>query len=140
MTHQLFTREKIEPILIFIYEFEMLNATFLLWDIKDNHYRRSAILESFLLHARNLVEFFESSGKFSDDLTISDFTGINGGKMQGINLPFSRDFMTGLNKHLAHISKTRLNLKPGWDLRSIRLEINNQAQGFIQNCHRHVPQ
>ena len=135
MDYQIFTRTpKVQPILIFMYELEMLNATHYLYDVRDQKHRKGAILESFLLHARNLVEFFEGKPKYEDDLTCRDFQDLNGVPIEGISLGFPNDFMKLLHKHLAHMSKVRLDDKPGWGMKEIRHKINEHAIFFIEQC------
>lgn len=135
MTHQLFPRTKdAELLAIFFYELEMLNATAQLYDPRDEKHSRSAILESFLLHARNLIEFFEGKPKYDDDLTCLDFLDEEGKPIQGVVLNFPNTFKTALHKHLAHMSKVRVKHKPGWEIEKIRIEMNKEAKKFIEKC------
>lgn len=65
------------------YEVDMLFATFVKLDhgIADTH-TRNATIESFCIHARNLIEFLESDGKGVKSKAVTyDYKAFAGGKI-----------------------------------------------------------
>jgi hypothetical protein len=75
------------------------------------------ILEAFLLHARNLVDFFCNEKKYSDDIVALDFVGKKWEhgdilsekiKQKEDNKPTRTiNWYVGLNKQLSHITEGR---------------------------------
>lgn len=78
---------------------------------------RYAMLETFLLHARNLLEFFyePKQKKYPNDLRSQDF--ILKPHQNSYPLPkpsWYDDVMSRIGKQLAHLTKHRLYLPPEW--------------------------
>ena len=87
-----------------LYEIEMLLN---LPSVRGTNLVEYAILESRLIHARNLKNFFEAARrKFPDDVIPSDF----GFDAKSVGL--SKKIIKRLNKALAHISYSRLKQTP----------------------------
>lgn len=122
-----------EPLM---YEVNMLNNAFDLYlkNYEQNSILPTLILESFLLHARILIDFLESNRKKEDDLTCLDFVDNNNNKIQGEIVNLNPDIKKALNKHLAHLTKIRLAEKPGWDIENIKITINKAMKKFIDKC------
>ncbi|HYD93348.1 MAG TPA: hypothetical protein VEB18_02745 [Candidatus Paceibacterota bacterium] len=121
---------KVEPL---VYEIKMLNDTFKLYSLHKEPLQ-SAILESFLLHARILIDFLESNRKNKDDLTCSDFTDINGNPLQGEVVNLKVGVKEAINKHLAHLTLKRTNGKAQWRMGEIRNELNKSFRSFVAKC------
>jgi len=85
---------------------------------------KNLFLESFLLHARNLIGFLEVSEKATkDDILITDFKNTVGEPMVPISLNLDRDIKKKINKHCQHLSRNRLKEKWSWDVVGIKDEI-----------------
>lgn len=124
---------KVKPLM---YEVNMLNNAFdLYWKIyKADPVLPSLILESFLLHARILIDFIEDNRKSKDDLTCSDFVDNDNKSIQGVSVNLKSDTKKALNKHLTHLTQTRLAVKPGWNITDIKYSINGAMEIFINKC------
>jgi len=108
------------------YELEMFIKTYEVLVSRPSELERKAFLESFLLHARNLVDFLEDR-KYNSDIKCSDF-GID--KII-VDLP-AENSIDRINKYLAHITKERLKLKnPKWKYKEIKVEIDGKIKDFI---------
>ena len=86
-----------------IYEMEIL---FNLPSVRGTNFYEYAIIESRLIHARNLKNFFEAKTRKLDDAISKDF-----GFPQK-NLGISIDIEERFNKDLAHITYSRLKRTP----------------------------
>ncbi len=115
---------------ILYYEIQMLNESLKSMN-QANQTDINCHLESFLIHARNLIDFLEDNKIHKDDLTCSNFKNSLGGKIVKINVKLPTDAKIKINKHLSHITTTRLNEKLGWDTNLIRSEINNGLTAFF---------
>ena len=71
---------------------------------------RNAVIESYLLHLRNLIEFFRSDGTRSDDVVALNFAP---NWALGDHAPVLERAWISLNKRLNHITSERLN-KAAW--------------------------
>jgi len=92
---------------------------------------KNVILESFLLHARNLIDFLENNRIRSDDLTCVDFNNRNQQQIDPISPRLQPNIKQKINKHLSHLTKTRVNEKPEWNLEKIRSSINQALINFF---------
>lgn len=90
----------------------------------------NALLESFLIHTRNIFYFFQDKNpKYPDDINYSDF-GIN---KISIDLP-SDNSIEKINAFLAHLTQERIKkLKPKWECSKIREEINQKLKIFFDS-------
>ena len=87
-----------------LYEIEMLLN---LPSVRGTNLVEYAILESRLIHARNLKNFFEAvRQKYPDDVLPGDF----GFDAKSVDIPIN--ISKRFNKDLAHISYSRLNQTP----------------------------
>lgn len=66
-----------------------------------NAYLLNAILESFLIHARNLIDFFYSNSRYSDDVVAEDFI-YDWRTQEPTATDLLNDTRTRANKHLVH--------------------------------------
>ena len=85
----------------------------------------NALLESFLIHARNLVYFLENSGR-SSDIKCSTF----GLGEINIELP-PNNGIDEIDKYLAHLTKKRIKSKIYWNRKEIREKINEGISKFL---------
>lgn len=93
----------------------------------------NAILESFLVHTRNLVYFLEDK-MYSQDIRCSDF-GVAGTM---ITLP-PYNGIHEINKYLSHLTQDRIfNAKPHWVLKSIKEEVNDRMKSFVNQMDQSV--
>jgi len=84
-------------------------------------------LENFLLHARNLRNFFAAAGKH-DDVLAADFLG----RPMRVRLPLlrSQGIRKRLNKSLAHLSYSRSRFRARWPGDRLYTEINQAMNRF----------
>jgi hypothetical protein len=85
-------------------------------------------LESFLIHARVIRDFFASSGS-DNDVLATDFLG----SVPRVKLPLlrSHSIRTRLNRRIAHLSFSRSRLKRAWNVRQLLNEINGAMNHFL---------
>lgn len=83
-------------------------------------------VESFLLHARNLIDFLEGKGH----LKCSQFKDNDNNKIVPIKFS-SDDTMRRINEHLSHISTGRKTIKINWKLKLLKNEINEKLKNFL---------
>lgn len=118
------------------YEFEMLAYTLEKGKLemkkektKKNLSEISICLESFLLHARNLIDFLEANGQ-KDDILITDFKNVCGEKLMPLKLGLEKDLKKKINKHCQHLSKSRLSKKYKWKLQKVYNKIASKMKKF----------
>lgn len=105
-----------------------------------------AFLEVFLIHFRNLYEFFYERDK-SDNLQLKDFSltfsnlgeTTNRTEIDSLKPRGFKNIKTAINKSLSHITKTRLKYKPLWQIGKMFCFMNKTIEGFektltIKNC------
>lgn len=85
-------------------------------------------METFLLHARNLRDFFATSGQ-PEDVLASDFLG----RPLRVRMPLLRSakIRRRLNKRIAHVSYSRSRLGRQWDVRTLATEIDEAMEAFV---------
>lgn len=118
---------------ILYYEILMLNKTVELYWAENNLIKKNSMLESFLIHARNLIDFLECNKIRKDDLVCSNFKDTNKIDINLDHAKFAPEVKEKINKHLSHMTATRINEKINWVdvIFSIRLEINNHIETFL---------
>jgi len=88
---------------------------------------RNAYTESFLIHMRNLIDFFED-WKDKKDIRCSDFNI----KKVLIQLP-TNNTRDEINKFLSHLTKRRIREEsPEWKHAEIKKELNKHMRCFIE--------
>ncbi|MEQ1857545.1 MAG: hypothetical protein ABL963_13885 [Longimicrobiales bacterium] len=117
------------------YELSMLSAAFAETGNSKVHLHNMAV-ETFLLHARNLRDFFRSTGH-GDDIRARDFVKT----MPKISMPtvFSPAFNTRVNKKLAHPSYKRARLKAKWHQGKITRELVRAMDRFLSQLDADYP-
>ena len=110
---------------VLYYEFRMLNQIPLFAD--GNWAKDNAQIESFLLHARNLIEFLHCDGH----LKCSSFRDKDNKTIAPIKF-ISKDNIQKINEHLSHISSTRRKVKLGWKIKELKKEINENFIKFLK--------
>lgn len=125
---------------LLLYEIRMMENSFPSRCVPKDFFEKNVRLESFLLHARNLINFLENNKKTSDDIVVSDFKDVNGVPFQRIQLSLSSDIKKRINKHLSHLTKVRLKEKPEWNISAIRNTVNQGLSQFLnQVSDNHFP-
>jgi len=97
-----------------------------------------ALLESFLIHFRNLFDFFYSEKPKSDDVIAEDFFDNTGQwrKICAAQSDFLENAKKRANKELSHLTYARLNVTPEnkkWPYLQIVKELNVTIDFFLQN-------
>ena len=113
---------------LIFYELWMLNQTACY--SPKNEIEKNMRLESFLVHARNLIDFLEGCCQ-KDDVRSIDFLDKNKAAISPILIPLSTDLKNKINKHCQHLTKTRLDKKIGWSVIDIAKPINEAMARFI---------
>ncbi len=93
----------------------------------------SVVLESFLVHARVLHDFFCQSRRWEDDIVASDFVG-TWAKPSESDYGYLNAQKERLDKALAHLTTTRVKYDTDgkvWDVATIRREIEGMIQRFF---------
>jgi len=101
--------------------------------------QRNVALESALIHARNIRDFFSPRcPKFPEDVWARDFAR----ELPCTEMPYLRDEITGkmLDKRLAHPSYSRPGLPSDWDLDTLRDEITTAWTAFLNCLEQETPQ
>jgi hypothetical protein len=94
---------------VLFYETQMMNRAFASLRTASTDVFKNALLESFLLHLRNLIYFFrEPNPKFPDDLTYAAFRDSKGDTLKPICLKIAQRELDAINKHLQHMTMARL--------------------------------
>jgi len=116
------------------YEMWMLNnirkSTFSTFSAERKQVIINSLLESFLVHARNLIDFLEKN-KEQDDIVCSDFKDKNGDFINKIPVNLQSDMKIHMNKYVNHLTETRKSTKPAWKLHEIKQGINKSLEDFI---------
>ena len=86
----------------------------------------NASLESFLIHARNICDFFDVRGR-QDDILAKDFLG----RTPRARLTYIRKNKVRIHKRIAHLSYSRPRLKRGWASALMMKEIDGAMRVFI---------
>ncbi|OGY88906.1 MAG: hypothetical protein A3B30_01020 [Candidatus Komeilibacteria bacterium RIFCSPLOWO2_01_FULL_52_15] len=116
------------------YELLMLNSTerqlaklhFYGKENSDLTLKRRIYTESFLIHARNLIDFFED-WKNDKDIRCSDF---NISKAS-VKLP-DNNTKSEINKYLSHLTKERIKKQsPLWEITKIKEELHKYFKYFL---------
>ena len=86
----------------------------------------NALLESFLLHSRNLIDFLENNGK-PDDIRCSDFAI----RKKKVKLPHQNS-KNKIQKFLSHLTWARVDKpSPSWDTTEIKQAIATELQSSL---------
>ena len=90
--------------------------------------QRKAVIETALLHARNLLDFFTGKPSRKNDILAYHFVG------KPLKLPYLESLRDDINKSLTHLTYSRLT--PGqkyeWDLAPIKDEIEAAYTEFLK--------
>ena len=112
------------------YEVWMLNETYNRYGLIQNTNQiveKNILIESFLIHVRNLVWFLEDR-KQENYIRCSDFK-INS---TVITLP-SNNGLNEINKFVGHLTWDRVTKdKPIWELGTIKEKVSTALQNFIE--------
>jgi len=90
----------------------------------------NSFLESRLLHARNLLCFFESEPRRADDVLATDYG------FRAERLPISDHYRRRLHKDLAHLTYSRARRQEAdrhWPLEEIVQPILNRSSNFVEH-------
>ena len=126
------------------YEYEMfLAASNLLISLNPSSTRpevvvlRNVALESTLIHARNIRDFFSSNGR-TDDVLARDFVT----PLPRIAMTYLRKASTEqrINRLLAHPSYGRSRLTKQWEIGTLRREITAAWNAFLGRLKQETPE
>jgi hypothetical protein len=114
--------------MVVAYEVEMLKRAGQDLDASgSDHAKRNVALESFLIHARNLLHFLYESEQHahSNDVVVVDYTGAG----LTTSPPDYRSICDRISKHLAHITYRRQQ-KETWDCQALADIIRDGLEEF----------
>jgi hypothetical protein len=112
-----------------LYELEYFQLTARLLHEEKRGEMRSILIESFVIHLRNLIDFFFTPETHNDDVVATDFCG-------GWNEPISSTLKTArerANKELTHLTlgrKSGLHPDKPWDVAGLFQEVSAVAKTF----------
>ena len=97
----------------------------------------NVFLEDYLLHARNLRDFFAPGGK-ADDVITADFFG----RPMRVSLPHLRSaaVRNRLNKRIAHLTFSRPRFRSSWNVRPLSIELNQAMIRFVTRLKSERPE
>ena len=132
-TNLKFLNSNISELDVLYYEVLMLNKTANFYPEEKNYIKKNSLLESFLIHARNLIDFLEDNRKNHDDSTCSNFINIEQAKINPVIIKISPRLKKKINKNLSHMTTTRISEKIDWadEILSVKSEINNRLKIFL---------
>jgi hypothetical protein len=101
-----------------------------------NQWIQNMALESFLVHARNVRDFFATAGS-NDDVLAADFLSVP----PTVRMPFLRSaaIRRRLNRRIAHLSFSRSRLKREWNVRRLLNEIDSAMSTFVDRLRKASP-
>jgi hypothetical protein len=135
MTYSLIDKyPPVKPMEVLQYELYMLNEAFSAYHSSLREPVKSMILESFLIHARNLIDFLENKRLSPDDITCIDFTDIDGKPVSRIDVELKGGLKTQINKRVAHMSKARTDSQVSWIMGEIHQRVNIDISSFLDGC------
>lgn len=122
------------------YEVWMLRslANILAIDNQGQGVIHNALVESFLIHARLLIEFLYRDTQMKDDDALAKDFFSPATKWQGIRPVKSRlleETTQAANKHLVHLTYTRLEEKKQWPC----IKIANDIETVLKVFHENLP-
>ena len=128
---------------VLFYEVQMLNRVFEALPTA-NDVARNAALEVFLLHLRNLIDFFfeepqqaavgpkRSTPKHQkDDIRASHFRDNAGNDLTRACMPNTMP-KRDINKRLSHMTQWRLKPRKHWPCQTLLMEMNQTIEQFIK--------
>jgi len=114
----------------FKYELEMLR--FAVVEHSKVQEQSNALLESALLHARNLLDFFgQKQPPKSDDICAGHFVKA-ANWWRSRRLPYLESQKGAINKSLSHLTYERIGAKYEWDLPKIKDEVEAAYTEFLR--------
>ena len=103
---------------------------------EEHQVLRNMAIEVAVLHARNLRDFFTRKGR-DDDVLAADFLrSVPPWKLTKLK---SKSVRRRMNKLLAHMSFKRRRYKKGWDIPSLKAEIDRAWQMFLDRLEEESP-
>jgi len=130
---------------VVLYEIEMLKYASSQIDGASSPQARNMALEVFLLHFRNLLEFF--TDRFPPSLSIrrpaawierqpeeSELK-----RIQEMAQPLYVRWWRDISHHLHHMSAARLSTKPNWPYREMRAELEPVISAFVDLLRHQQP-
>jgi len=126
------------------YEFWMLKslANALVSGIAAQGWLANALLESFVIHCRGLIEFFYPQHPRHDDVIAADYISLSM-KWEEIRPDLSEVLSTAKrrsNKELAHLTYERLKVTletKTWPFTEIKDEIKSVIEVFLEHVPKH---
>lgn len=120
---------ELSDVYILYYEVRMLNKIPIIPTDDNNIVENIIRLESFLLHARNIIEFL-GDNKNGAYLKCSQFKDSNGKKIDTVEV-VPKVVVNKINDYLSHISSNRKKAKIRWDLDLLKQKINQEFNHFL---------
>lgn len=124
------------------YEVCMFRKTYKYLNSSPNdavNYIKNSVLESFLLHARNIIDFLSGdlANRFPDNITTTCFENYNNSLFnhKQITIINGRNIKQELHKRLSHISRDRDLHNDNWPIEKIYNNLNSEIRSFAQKLH-----
>ena len=116
------------------YEFWMLDVGYSALSRTLPEGEHNLALEAFLVHARNLRDFFGKSG-YDDDILARDFVS----QMPRLAMPYLRSNRKRVNRKLAHASYSRPRFREGWERLIICQKVEVAMRRFLERLKEENP-
>lgn len=115
------------------YEIGMANLAAQSMTKKGTPQAINVLLESFLLHSKNMFEFFTlASSNGNRELIAKDYTNQWKPFIALHKMPITKKFIPKMDGYLLHLSYDRLKKKPLWPVGKMLKEINSNWKDFIK--------
>ena len=99
---------------------------------RSNTALKNVIIESALIHARNLYGFFSGKESSFDDIIAGHFVKNSDDTVwKSSKLTFISSRKEDINKALSHLTYTRIKFKPTWDIDRIRQDVEEAYVEFL---------
>jgi hypothetical protein len=130
---------RVPPAASFEYELNMLSLTREALELQQQPHVRVALVEAFLLHARNLFEFFfpeaNKRGNRKDDVTAKSL--VAGWTKTRSDMPSDvAGLVRAMNKTLSHVTASRPTVNVRWDFEDIHTRILALAEELKEIADR----
>ena len=118
---------------LFAYELNMFRAvTDAIFAPGLPHMVKNALLESALVHVRNLHDFFVQRPSARDDVLAAYYVHGSGESWEPGDLEHVMSCQQDINKSLSHLTFHRVVSKPQWHIGELRREIESTYSSFVR--------
>jgi len=108
----------------------------LLLDISENLVIKNALIESFLVHERNIIDFLLNNKKYDDDIICKDLLENEKELFNKSEVDKMKEIKYKINKEISHLTKARCkDEKTGWNMSDITCPLLEYFEKFINEVN-----